>query len=143
MSPLDPVFWTHHNMLDCLWVDWNINLGNANTNDPAWGNQQFSDFVDENGNPVTITVVDSVLLPIFVYQFEPCAPLRQGKRNAEVETSWRSSCALELLPNSNSSRNSSWDRRSRWRWARAPPAPSKWSRRHFVRCSKAIETWRF
>lgn len=79
MSPLDPVFWTHHNMLDCLWVDWNINLGNANTNDPAWGNQQFSDFVDENGNPVTITVVDSVLLPIFVYQFEPCAPGEAGQ----------------------------------------------------------------
>ncbi|HVP55383.1 MAG TPA: tyrosinase family protein [Candidatus Eisenbacteria bacterium] len=87
MSPLDPVFWTHHNMLDCLWVDWNINLGNANTNDPAWANQQFSDFFDENGNSVTITVIDSILLPLFVYQFEPCAPgeTAQAQRRSKSE----------------------------------------------------------
>jgi tyrosinase len=73
-SPRDPVFWTHHNMLDCLWVDWNINLNNANTNDTTWTNQVFSDFFDENGNPVTVQVIDTVLYPIFLYQFEPCAP---------------------------------------------------------------------
>ena len=35
MSPLDAIFWCHHNMIECLWVDWNINKGNANTNDPG------------------------------------------------------------------------------------------------------------
>jgi tyrosinase len=85
MSPLDPVFWTHHNMLDCLWVDWNINLGNANTNDPSWVNQQFSDFVDENGNPVTVTVINSVLLPLFTYQFEPCAPGEEKPKKSKRE----------------------------------------------------------
>lgn len=73
-SPLDPVFWTHHNMLDCLWVDWNINLSNPNTNDTSWTNQQFSDFYDENGNSVTVQVIDTALYPLLVYQFEPCAP---------------------------------------------------------------------
>lgn len=73
-SPLDPIFWMHHNMLDCLWVDWNINLNNANTNDTSWTNFNLTDFVDENGNPVSVPVIDTVLYPILLYQFEPCAP---------------------------------------------------------------------
>jgi tyrosinase len=74
LSPLDPVFWTHHNMLDCLWTEWNINRNNPNTNDTNWTNFQFTDFVDENGNPVTVQVATTVLFPIFSYQFEPCSP---------------------------------------------------------------------
>jgi tyrosinase len=74
MSPLDPIFWCHHNMIECLWVDWNINKGNPNTNDAAWVNQQFSDFVDGDGNPVTIGVGTTLLMPLLSYQFEPCAP---------------------------------------------------------------------
>lgn len=74
MSPLDPIFWCHHNMIECLWVDWNLNRGNPNTNDPAWGNFTFSDFVDGDGNPVTVQVATTLLYPIFSYQFEPCAP---------------------------------------------------------------------
>ena len=87
MSPLDPVFWTHHNMLDCLWVDWNLNMGNSNTNDPAWVNQQFHDFFDENGNPASITVIDTVLYPIFLYQFEPCGPneTKSNKTKKQLE----------------------------------------------------------
>jgi tyrosinase len=83
-SPLDAVFWTHHNILDCLWVEWNINRGNANTNDPTWTDRQFTDFVDEDGNPVTISVATTVLLPFFTYQFEPCAP-GQGQAQAKME----------------------------------------------------------
>lgn len=93
-SPRDPVFWTHHNMLDCLWVEWNINRGNANTNDPAWTDQKFSDFFDDNGNPVTIQVIETVLYPLFLYQFEPCGPSQaQGmkkKTKAELEQFLRS-----------------------------------------------------
>ncbi len=74
MSPLDPVFWCHHNMIDCLWVDWNINRGNANTNDPAWMNFQFTDFVDENNSPVTVNILTTLLYPIFSYQYEACGP---------------------------------------------------------------------
>jgi tyrosinase len=74
MSPLDPVFWTHHNMLDCLWVDWNINLGNSNTSDSSWSTREFTEFFDENGNSVRVPVIDSVLFPLIDYQFEPCTP---------------------------------------------------------------------
>jgi tyrosinase len=88
MSPLDPIFWMHHNMLDCLWVDWNINLNNANTNDSTWTDFQLTDFVDENGSPVSLPVIETVLFPIFTYQFEPCSPNEAPKKslsNADLE----------------------------------------------------------
>ena len=34
-SPLDPVFWAHHCMVDYCWAKWNIELGNLGTNDPG------------------------------------------------------------------------------------------------------------
>ena len=74
MSPLDPVFWCHHNMVECLWVDWNLNKGNPNTSDPAWSGMTFNDFVDADGNPAPIQVVATLLMPLISYQFEPCAP---------------------------------------------------------------------
>ncbi|HWN11268.1 MAG TPA: tyrosinase family protein [Pyrinomonadaceae bacterium] len=74
-SPKDPVFWCHHNMVECLWVDWNINRGNANTNDQAWYNLEFTDdFVDGDGNPAPIKVAVTMLFPLLTYQFEPCSP---------------------------------------------------------------------
>lgn len=74
MSPLDPVFWCHHNMIECLWIDWNINKSNPNTNDPNWSNFTFNDFVDADGNPAPIQVATTLLMPLLSYQFEPCAP---------------------------------------------------------------------
>jgi len=74
MSPLDPVFWCHHNMIECLWIDWNINMGNANTNDSAWSSFTFNDFVDGDGNPAPIQVATTLLMPLLSYQFEPCGP---------------------------------------------------------------------
>jgi len=74
MSPLDPIFWCHHNMVECLWVEWNINRGNPNPNDSNWVNQSFSDFFDADGNPVTIQVSALLDWPLTKYQYEPCAP---------------------------------------------------------------------
>jgi tyrosinase len=75
ISPLDPIFWCHHNMIECLWVHWNIDMGNANTNDPDWGNMNFAtDFVDGDGNPAPIQVSTTLLFPLLTYQYEPCAP---------------------------------------------------------------------
>ena len=72
-SPRDPVFYTHHCMLDCLWTHWNIDLGNPNTSDSGWSNFSFTDFYDENGNSVTVSVATTVLFPILTYQYEPCS----------------------------------------------------------------------
>ena len=74
-SPLDPVFWCHHNMVECLWVHWNLDMGNPNTNDSAWSSFTFSDdFVDGDGNPAPIQVATTLLFPLLTYQYEPCAP---------------------------------------------------------------------
>ena len=78
MSPLDPVFYTHHCMCDCMWAHWNNDLNNANTNDTAWTNFAINDFVDENGNPVFVQAGITVLYPLLSYQYEPCS-LAGGK----------------------------------------------------------------
>jgi tyrosinase len=69
-SPLDPVFWAHHNMIDLCWVDWNIYRNNQNANDPAWMNWEFTEFFDAKGNPAKATVGLSFLYPLFVYQYD-------------------------------------------------------------------------
>jgi tyrosinase len=89
-SPLDPVFWCHHNMCDCLWNEWNVTRGNANTNDQAWYDLHFTEFVDGTGNPVDITAGVTVLFPAFNYQFEPCGP-------THVESRIRDRAALEAF----------------------------------------------
>jgi tyrosinase len=99
-SPRDPVFWTHHNMVDCMWVEWNINRRHPNTNDPAWTNFTFTDFADENGNSVTVNAITTVLYPYFSYQFEPCHPAeaRPGAilEQATLEKFLREGAAVKL-----------------------------------------------
>lgn len=69
-SPLDPVFWCHHNMVECMWVAWNLR-GHANTNDENWLNYSFNDdFADRDGNGVNIRVVETLLMPILSYRFD-------------------------------------------------------------------------
>lgn len=74
-SPLDPIFWTHHNMVECCWVEWNLHRGNPNTNDPRWTDFVFrNNFVDRHGNPVDVRVSDLLLMPLVSYQYEDCFP---------------------------------------------------------------------
>jgi tyrosinase len=71
MSPLDPVFWMHHNMIECLWVEWNIVRGNANPSDAQWTQFVFpGNFCDRMGTQVDISVATTALLPILSYQFD-------------------------------------------------------------------------
>jgi tyrosinase len=72
-SALDPVFWTHHCMVDYCWAKWNIELGNNNTNDATWINTVNSHFVDADGNPVTATAGITTLMPLLSYQYESSA----------------------------------------------------------------------
>jgi len=90
MSPLDPLFWCHHNVIDCLWVDWNINRGNSNTNDGTWLGLHFTEFCDEQGNPVDVTAGVTTLMPLFDYQFESCCP-------NQIPKTWANRGALEAF----------------------------------------------
>lgn len=70
-SALDPVFWTHHCMVDYCWAKWNIELGNDNTNDAGWFTTSWNHFVDGNGNPASVTAGMTVLMPLLSYRYEP------------------------------------------------------------------------
>ena len=70
MSPLDPVFWTHHNRIDELWVEWNIIRGNPNTNASDWTQTVFNDFPDADGNAIQISVFETILYPLLSYRFD-------------------------------------------------------------------------
>lgn len=72
-SPLDPVFWAHHCMVDYCWAKWNIELGNDNTNDPTWGQTSWDHFVDGKGNPINITAGLTTILPLLSYRYETSA----------------------------------------------------------------------
>lgn len=73
-SPLDPIFWAHHCMVDYFWDKWNLELGNANTSDAAWINTAWSHFVDGKGNPVSsVTAGATTLMTLFNYQYESSA----------------------------------------------------------------------
>ncbi len=69
----DPLFWTHHNMIDYCWYKWNTDLGNNTTNDAAWANTSWNHFVDATGNPVNVTAGATTLMPLISYQFESSA----------------------------------------------------------------------
>jgi tyrosinase len=74
MSPLDPVFWTHHNMIERCWVERNFVHDQPNTDDSAWLNREFTEFCDENGAAVSINVATTLLLPVFSYRFDDVGP---------------------------------------------------------------------
>jgi tyrosinase len=74
-SPLDPLFWTHHCMVDYLWWEWNVTRRNPNVNDRDWVTTQFGDdFVDVDGNVVeNVSVLRTLLMPVVGYTYEPTA----------------------------------------------------------------------
>jgi hypothetical protein len=52
-------------------VQWNFNLLNGNTDDPNWNDTKFDNFFyDRKGNPVSISVRGTLLLPYFFYQYD-------------------------------------------------------------------------
>lgn len=70
LSPKDPIFWLHHNVLDYFWYAWN-SMGNANTGDSFWNGFDLTMFVDGDGNPATYKVGALPLAPLISYRFEP------------------------------------------------------------------------
>jgi tyrosinase len=72
-SARDPLFWTHHCMVDYCWAKWNIELGNDNTNDPAWTGTSWDHFVDGTGNPASVTAGLTTVMPLLSYRYESSA----------------------------------------------------------------------
>jgi tyrosinase len=72
-SALDPLFWTHHCMIDYCWAKWNIELQMNNTNDGTWISHVNSHFVDANGNPANQTAGITTIEPLLSYRYESSA----------------------------------------------------------------------
>jgi len=72
-SPLDPVFWAHHCMVDYCWAKWNIELGNDNTNDPGWAGTSWDHFVDADGDPFSVSAGATTIMPLLSYRYESSA----------------------------------------------------------------------
>lgn len=76
LSPLDPLFWAHHNMVEACWVEWNIGRARDNPVDDAWLDRTFTEFCDGDGNPTSISVRGMLLHPLLGYQYDelylPC-----------------------------------------------------------------------
>jgi tyrosinase len=72
MSPIDPIFWNHHCMIDLCWFEWNFVRRHANTNDTRWVNFDLGGyFFDADGNPVTtLPLIITPLFPLLSYQYE-------------------------------------------------------------------------
>ena len=90
MSPLDPIFWTHHGRVDGLWAEWNMLRNNPNPNDTAWTTTEFTEFVDRKGNPVRISVLTTVLLPYLSYRYDTqvvptTSPIKPPKDEDELK----------------------------------------------------------
>lgn len=84
MSPLDPIFWLHHNMIERCWVKWNFDQNHPNTEDRAWLDREFNEFCDENGNPVRITVAMSLLFPVFSYRYDDAGTGAAGAQETQA-----------------------------------------------------------
>ncbi|MEM9920991.1 MAG: tyrosinase family protein [Bacteroidota bacterium] len=69
-SPMDPVFWLHHCMIDCIWTDWTVNRGNDNPNNGGWPQETWTHFIDGDGNAASTTAAVTSLMPLLSYQYE-------------------------------------------------------------------------
>jgi tyrosinase len=87
MSPLDPIFWLHHTMIERCWVNWNFDRGHANPSDPGWLNREFTEFCDENGNPVRVTVAETLGYPATYYRYDDVGPGAAGVGAAAADSS--------------------------------------------------------
>ncbi|NJM90999.1 MAG: hypothetical protein HC863_01635, partial [Myxococcales bacterium] len=74
MSPLDPIFWLHHNNIERLWVQWTFDRDRDNPADRAWLDREFTEFCDENGNPVSTSVAFGALYPVLSYRYDDVGP---------------------------------------------------------------------
>jgi len=63
-APMDPIFWSHHANLDRYWNVW-LRLKNCqNCDDPKFLQTAF-DLIDENGNPIKVSVAQILSLGVY------------------------------------------------------------------------------
>lgn len=79
MSPLDPIFWLHHNMIDCIWTEWNFERRHPNPAVADWRDREFVEFVDETATPQVVSCFTTTLMPLLSYRFEATSKGIEGE----------------------------------------------------------------
>lgn len=99
MSPLDPIFWCHHAMVERCWINWQFDRGHANPGDPAWLGREFTEFCDEDGNPVRVTVAQTLAYPTTYYRYDDVGPRAEdaGVASGSSATSPRLTSSAGML----------------------------------------------
>lgn len=73
LSPLDPIFWLHHCMVDRVWAEWQVN---HTTPDP--GESYDTDFVDRKGNPAPVNSSGAMTTNAMGYTYDVIQPVVAG-----------------------------------------------------------------
>lgn len=73
LSPLDPIFWLHHCMVDRVWAEWQTN---HSTPDP--GERYDMDFVDRKGNAAPVTSSGAMTVNGLGYSYDVLQPVVAG-----------------------------------------------------------------
>jgi tyrosinase len=68
MSPLDPIFWLHHCNVDRLWDEWRGTT-------PPINRTYTNNFVDKDGNDITVTAADALDAAKLGFRYERPAPV--------------------------------------------------------------------
>jgi tyrosinase len=69
LSPLDPIFWLHHCMVDRVWAEWQRN---HTTPDP--GESYDTDFVDRKGKPAPVNSGGAMTVDELGYTYDVLQP---------------------------------------------------------------------
>lgn len=73
-SPRDPIFWTHHCMVDAVWTEWTLRGGRA-PSESHWLDYAF-EFVNVEGNYEGVTARETLIMPYLYYQYDNGLRLR-------------------------------------------------------------------
>lgn len=84
-SPLDPLFWAHHCMVDYCWYKWNVEIGNSNPNADEWTQWVNVRFSDRDGLPIETDTRTTLLMPLLSYRYESSAIGIYGAEDASLD----------------------------------------------------------
>jgi tyrosinase len=110
LSPLDPIFWLHHCMVDRVWAEWQRN---HTTPDP--GQSYDKDFVDRKGAPAPVVSGGAMTVAALGYTYDvlhttgPLVFKQGGNLSAiipDLEKSLSAPAALKTLGSASNSQTS-------------------------------------
>lgn len=96
MSPLDPIFWLHHCMVDYMWAAWQ---GKGNTTPPLSKNYD-GQFVNGQGQPMPANSADSLDYSAMGYRYEGLTPISAPALMASARTNRRAAPVARTLASS-------------------------------------------